>query len=142
MDHAAAKALLGRLHAAQNAMYAGGDVEAVRTLLTDDVEWRVPGKNAIAGTYRGVDEVLEYFRKRRELAADTLRLHPGDLLVGAGDCVAALTDGTATLGGVEHRWSTVGLYRLAEARIAACWLLALDQAEFDRVWSSASDPGR
>jgi hypothetical protein len=33
------------------------------------------------------------------------------------------------------RWSTVGLYEIAGDRIAACWLLPLDQAEFDRVWS-------
>jgi hypothetical protein len=38
--------------------------------------------------------------------------------------------------GVEHRWSTVGLYRLQGQRIAACWLLALDQSAFDRAWKA------
>jgi hypothetical protein len=62
-------------------------------------------------------------------------MHPGDLLSGDGDRVAVLTDGTATIGGVERRWSTVGLYRLREGRVAACWLLPLDQAAFDAIWS-------
>jgi uncharacterized protein len=138
MDRAIAKAILARLHAAQNAMYAGGDVEAVRSLLSPDIEWHLPGDNAVAGTYRGIDEVLAYFRRRRELAGDTLRLHPGDVLGGDGEHVAALTDGSAVLGGVEHRWSTVGLYRIEHGLIAACWLLPLDQGAFDRAWQGAA----
>jgi len=38
--------------------------------------------------------------------------------------------------GVEHRWSTVGLYRLRDDRVAECWLLPLDAAAFDAIWSS------
>lgn len=136
MELDAARLLLDQLHAAQNAMYAGGDMEPVRILLDQAVEWHVPGENAIAGTYRGIDAVAEYFRRRRELAGNTLQLHPGELLIGERDHLAALTDGTATLHGTEHRWSTLGLYRTSEARISACWLLPLDQAVFDRVWSA------
>jgi hypothetical protein len=136
VDRDTAASILGRLHAAQNAMYSGGDVEAMRVLLTPDVEWRVPGENAIAGTYSGIEQVLEYFVRRRALAQDTLRLHPGELLVGERELIASLTDGTATIGGAEQRWSTIGLYRIDGDRIAACWLLALDQAAFDRVWSA------
>jgi ketosteroid isomerase-like protein len=139
MDRAVAESLLHRLHAAQNEMYAGGDVEPLRSLLTDDVEWTVPGVGAIAGRYRGVDEVLAYFVRRRRLAADSLRLHPGELLTGSGEHLASLTDGTATIDGTEHRWSTVGLYRVRAERIAACWLLPLDQAAFDRVWGPSAD---
>jgi len=135
MEPAAAQSILAELHAAQNAMYAGGDLGAMRSLLTTDVEWHIPGDNMISGTYRGIDEVLEYFRRRRELAGNTLRLHPGELLVG-DEFVASLTDGTAVIRGAEHRWSTVGLYRLRDGRIAACWLLALDQDAFDCVWSA------
>lgn len=136
MDRTAAQELLNRLHAAQNAMYAGGDLAPVRALLADDVEWHIPGTNAIAGTYVGVDEVVDYFRRRRALAANTLRLHPGEVLVGHAHHLAVLTDGSAVLGGVEHRWSTLGLYRLNGSKIAACWLLPLDPAAFDRAWTA------
>jgi ketosteroid isomerase-like protein len=135
MDRDEARRLLARLHEAQGAFYAGGPDEPLRAMLTDDVEWTVPGQNAIAGEYRGIDEVMAYFARRRDLAARSFRMHPGDLLTGDGDRVAVLTDGTATIGGVEHRWSTVGLYRLREGRVAACWLLPLDQAAFDVIWS-------
>ena len=135
MERAAAVAVLGRLHAAQGDFYAGGAGEPLRALLHPDIEWHVPGRNAIAGDYHGIEDVMAYFARRRDHAARTFRMHPGDVLVGEGDRVAVLTDGTARIGGREERWSTVGLYRLAGERIAGCWLLALDQSAFDRIWA-------
>ena len=58
-----------------------------------------------------------------------------DVLAGDGNRVAALTDGTATIRGAEHHWSTVGLYELVDGRVSACWLLPLDQGGFDAIWS-------
>jgi ketosteroid isomerase-like protein len=135
MDRDQARRVLVRLHEAQGAFYAGGPAEPLRALLTDDIVWVVPGSNEIAGEYRGIDDVMAYFARRRDLAARSFRMHPGDLLTGDGDRVAVLTDGTATIGGIERRWSTVGLYRLRDGRVAACWLLPLDPAAFDAIWA-------
>jgi len=135
VDREHAAAVLTRLHVAQAAFYAGEDSTAVRSVLTDDVAWHVPGHNAIAGDYRGIDAVLAYFTRRRDLADKSFRMHPRDILAGSGDTVAALTEGTATIDGVEHAWSTVGLYRIAGDRVAECWLLPLDAALFDAIWS-------
>jgi uncharacterized protein len=133
-----ARAVLAGLHEAQGAFYAGGPPDPLRALLSEDIVWVVPGDNAIAGDYRGIDAVMAYFVRRRELAHGSFRMHPGDVLAGDGDQVAALTDGTATIDGIEHHWSTVGLYRLRDGRIAACWLLPLDPAAFDAIWSAAA----
>jgi ketosteroid isomerase-like protein len=138
MERAAAIAVLERLHAAQRSFYAGGDDAPLREVLTEDVEWHVPGENAIAGDYHGLGDVLDYMARRRDLANRTFRMHPGDVLTGEGDQVAVLTDGTATIGGRERRWSTVGLYRIRAERIAACWLLPLDPAAFDEIWAAAA----
>jgi uncharacterized protein len=128
------EALLARLHAAQGDFYAGGPSEPLRALLAPDIVWTVPGDNAIAGRYAGIDAVMAYFARRRDHAARTFRMHPGDILTGEGDRVAVLTVGEATIAGREERWSTVGLYRLADGRIAGCWLLPLDPVAFDRIW--------
>jgi ketosteroid isomerase-like protein len=135
VDRAAAIEVLDRLHTAQGAFYAGGPDGPLRAVLTGDVEWRVPGRNAIAGHYRGIEAVLGYFARRRDLAARSFRMLPGEVLVGDGEHVAVLTDGVARIGGREERWSTVGLYRLAGGRVAACALLPLDADAFDRIWS-------
>lgn len=142
MDRDTAASLLARLHEAQNEMYGGGDVEPVRALLTPDVRWHVPGRSAIAGTYEGQEEVIGYFKRRRELAGHSLRLYPGELLVGDAQHVASLTDGSARVDGREHRWSTVGLYRVAEERVAECWLLPLDPNAFDRAWAGTGPATR
>jgi ketosteroid isomerase-like protein len=134
VDRATAGEVLTRLHVAQAAFYAGEDDSAVRDVLTEDIVWHVPGDNAIAGDYHGIDEVLDYFTRRRDLASGSFRMHPRDILTGSGDEVAALTNGTATIDGVEHSWSTVGLYRIRDDRISACWLLPLDPAVFDAIW--------
>jgi ketosteroid isomerase-like protein len=134
LDRETAVGALGGLHKAQAAFYAGGHQLPLREQRTDDVVWHVPGNNPIAGTYRGIDEVMCYFSTRRELAAHTFRLHPRDVLVGEGEIVAALTDGTAMIAGNEHRWSTIGLYRLRNGLISECRLVPFDLAEFDRIW--------
>ena len=140
MDRDLALERLRRFHTAQGAFYGGGPGEALRDLLTDDVAWQVPGRSSIAGVYRGRDAVMAYFARRRDLAARTFVMHPGDVLVGEGARVAVLTDGTALLGGRRHRWSTVGLYELRGERVAACWLLPLDQEAFDAAWGQRA-PG-
>jgi ketosteroid isomerase-like protein len=128
--------LLDRLHEAQNEFYAGGSRDGLELLLAPNITWTVPGDNPIAGTYRGLEEVFGYFRQRRELADRTFRIERRDVLVGDGDRLAALTDGFATIGDVDHRWSTVGLYEVSDRQIAACWLLPLDPRAFDAIWSA------
>jgi ketosteroid isomerase-like protein len=137
MERTAAVTLLDQLHEAQNEFYGGGDETPLTELIAADIVWTVPGNSRIAGVYRGLDEVFGYFRRRRDLAGATFRMHRRDILVGEGDRLAALTDGTATIAQQEHRWSTVGLYDVtAQQRIAACWLLPLDPVEFDAIWSA------
>ncbi|MFB9836077.1 hotdog domain-containing protein [Actinoallomurus acaciae] len=128
-------ALLARLHAAQNDFYGGGGDAALREVLSPDVSWHVPGDNAIAGHYEGIEAVLAYFAERRDLAGRTFRMRPGDLLTGRGEWAASFTDGEAVLGGRRVRWSTVGLYRLSGGRVAECRLLPLDPEAFDAVWA-------
>jgi ketosteroid isomerase-like protein len=132
MNRGAAVALLDRLHQAQNEFYAGGHGAELCGLLTPDVIWTVPGQNLIAGNYRRADEVFRYFERRRQLAHRTFQMTRRDILVGTGNRVAALTDGSATINGGEQTWSTVGLYELAGERIARCWLLPLNQQAFDK----------
>lgn len=129
-----ALALLSRLHSAQNHFYSGGDDAALREVLSEQVAWHVPGRNTIAGTYRGIEAVLGYFTRRRKLTGSTLSLRRGDVLTGDGDQIAALTSGSAVIGGRNRTWSTVGLYRITAGRIASCHLLPLDPRDFDDIW--------
>lgn len=135
MERRAAVLVLDRLHEAQNELYAGGRPAAVRELLSPGVIWIVPGSSPIAGTYRGRDQVLAYFDRRRSIASDSFRMTRRDVLVGKGTTVAALTHGVATIARRQRRWSTVGLYEIVADRVASCRLLPLDPVGFDEIWS-------
>jgi acyl-CoA thioesterase FadM/ketosteroid isomerase-like protein len=138
IDHVAAAELLSRLHEAQGSFYAGGGDAGLRAVLDPDVRWHVPGRNVIAGEYHGISDVLGYMAARRSLAAMSFRLYPGELLIGGDDRIASLTDGSAVIDGIEHAWSTIGLYRIRAGRICECHLLPLDPDEFDRIWQARS----
>lgn len=140
MDREIADRFLAELHDAQQQLYHGGDVTPVRRLLDPNVVWHVPGKSPIAGRHEGVDEVLAYMLRRRDLANRTFRMHRRELLVGKADQFAALTDGSAVIAGMKFEWSTVGLYGLLGGRLSECRLLPFDQAQFDAIWGGGSSP--
>jgi ketosteroid isomerase-like protein len=127
--------VLGLLHQTQSRFYRGEETDGLAAVLAEDVVWHVPGSNAIAGTYRGIDEVTAYMTRRRDLANNTFTIHPRELLIGEHH-VAALTDGEIQRDGRTERWSTVGLYRIVAMRIAECHMIPFDQPEFDRIWAA------
>lgn len=129
------------LHRLQAQMYAGGPVEPLAELLADDVVWHVPGSSPIAGDHLGRATVFEYFRTRRRLADNSMRLHPGEVLAD-GETVVQRVDGSARIGGEPVSWSTVGVYRFEAGRVAEVWLVPTDLAKFERIWNRSDLKGR
>jgi len=127
-------AVVRRFHAEQARAYAGGDLDRLRPLLAPDVVWHVPGRSRIAGEHRGVDAVLAYFDTRRRLTDETFRVTVHDI-VASGERVIQLAGGRAERGGAIVTWETVGIFRVAEGRIAECRLVPFDLYGFDAVWS-------
>lgn len=135
-EHTAKAELVAELHRRQGEMYAGGPIDPVAELLAADVVWHVPGTSPIAGDHRGVRQVIEYFEKRRALADATMEMRPGKV-VSEGDAIAQFVEGTAVLSGERISWQTVGIYRVDLERrcVREVWLVPLDSALFDRIWS-------
>ena len=123
-----------RFYAEQAGAYAGGGFEGVAGVLSEDVVWHVPGASPIAGEHRGVQAVLAYMDARRRIMDNSFRVsvHGAALIAGR---VVQLAGGQAVRDGREVTWETVGVFRVAGGRIAECWLVPFDQAEFDRIWS-------
>jgi uncharacterized protein len=119
---------------AQGAMYRGGDRDAVRERLTPEVIWHVPGDNAIAGDHRGRDAVMAYFDRRRALAGGAMTILPSERLI-RDDTVVQFADGQLERDGERLRWRTVGVYRFDGERVAEAWLVPLESAAFDHIWT-------
>ncbi len=130
--------LVERYHAAQSDFYGGGEIEPIVDLLAEDVVWHVPGDTAISGHYVGREEVLHYFAERREHAGGRFRIRVRDVLVSDSHA-AALADGSVRRAGRTLEWDTIGLYRIADGRIAECWLVPRDPEAFEAAWAHGVD---
>jgi hypothetical protein len=128
--------LIRDFHDHQNRFYAGGDQEPVRAMLTPDVVWHVPGHSAIAGEHRGRDQVLRYFAERRTLTNATFRIDVRGVLADDQRTVILAT-GALEHGGETFTWGTIAIFRIAEGKIAECWVVPHDQGAYDEIWSAA-----
>lgn len=128
--------LIRDFHDHQNRFYAGGDQEPVRAMLTPDVVWHVPGHSAIAGEHRGRDQVLRYFAERRTLTNATFRIDVRGVLADDQRTVILAT-GALEHGGETFTWGTIAIFRIAEGKIAECWVVPHDQSAYDAIWSAA-----
>jgi ketosteroid isomerase-like protein len=130
--------LISEFHDHQNRFYAGGEQEPVARMLAVDVAWHVPGASALAGDYRGRDEVLRYFTRRRQLADATFRIDVRGVLA-QDERTVVIAQGEAEFDGERFAWGTVAIFRVADGRIAECWVVPHDLEAFDRIWSLAAD---
>jgi RNA 2',3'-cyclic 3'-phosphodiesterase len=123
-----------RFHSVQASVYGGGDLDELRSLLSEDVVWHVPGESAIAGEHIGIESVLAYFDHRRRLTDQSFRVtvHGAALI---GDRVVQLAAGRAVRDGRSLEWETAGVFRVVDGRIAECWLVPFDQYAFDQIWA-------
>jgi hypothetical protein len=85
--------------------------------------------------------VLRYFARRRELASATFRIDVRGVLADDQRAII-LAAGELEQRGELLTWRTVVMFRIADDRIAECWVLPYDQRAFDEIWSSAIAPRR
>ena len=71
--------------------FAKADLDGAMKDMADDIEWIVPGNSTISGSYRGKDEVLQFFIK---LAGKSFSTEPQHFIAD-GDHVVVLTRTTA-----------------------------------------------
>lgn len=91
------------------------DWSAIRTLLTDDAQWTLPGNNTISGTANGADAVVDRARKIAGYGLNFELLH----ILVSRDNVALSLHNTAQRGEhvLDEHLATV--CRLKDGKIAA-----------------------
>ncbi len=62
------------------AAFSRGDLDDAASIFAEDIVWHYGGSHHLAGDYRGRDEVLSFFRRVREMTADTFTVTPVDIL--------------------------------------------------------------
>jgi hypothetical protein len=113
---------------------AAGDMESARSVFQPDVEYRVPGRSLLAGTYHGPDEVIGYFGRLMELTGGTYRISRMTWFA-AGDEVALATRNHATRDGRTLEWDEVILFTFEDGRKKRIDLLSGDQYGMDELFA-------
>lgn len=119
--------LIRRLYEARNR----GDLDAVRSLLAEDVVWHEPevgGEHA--GDLHGPDAVLAMIREAQKLTSETFRLRPREV-VANGEHAVALLDWSATLSGKVLEGKEVAVYRVRCGKVVEA-AFHQDDVDLDR----------
>lgn len=111
----------------------GRDVDAMRPMLEGCV-WHIPGENALAGVYRGPDEILGLFGKSRELSGGTVQLEMHGL-VGDDEHAIGLDHVTGTReDGRSLDMNRVVIAHVSDGVLTEVWVCPQDQYAFDAFW--------
>jgi uncharacterized protein len=79
------------------ASFQAGDIPGVLAIFVDDIEWVIPGRSGLAGTYKGTDEVVRFFTELTERSGGTFTLDVIDV-IGSGNRVVAVVRERASRG--------------------------------------------
>ena len=111
---------------------ADADVPVLRQVLAPKTVWHMPGRSPLAGTYVGVDAVLEFMAHIGELC-DDLRSDLIDVFVSESGAVLRYAV-TARRGPHELQVEQLFLTRIRDGRVEQARFVPLDQEAYDRFW--------
>jgi uncharacterized protein len=115
--------------------FAKGDIPGVLAALSTDLEWHVPGRSPLSGTYHSHDGVMQFFGTCQELSNGTLRVELDELLAD-GERVVALTTVSAERNGRSWSSPEVHVWRLNNGQAIDFREYQGDQQTEDEFWSS------
>lgn len=114
-----------------------GDMEAVSSLVAEDIVWHFAGRSSMSGVYRGRDAFADFAEKMgRHMGTEgvehRIELHD---LVGNDDHTMALWTRIARRDGTDYRLNGVGVYHVREGRITEVWVIHEDQYAADEFFA-------
>lgn len=119
--------------------FADRDFAALRNLFVEDGVWHVPGRSPIAGSYRGVDSVVDDFLKRVVAQSDgTLQAEPIDVLANDRH-VVVLQRSTGQRARRSLDITVCRLFRVEDGKIAEVTPYYSDLYALDAFWSAEAD---
>ena len=117
-------------------MFNRGDLDAYREFFDDDVVWFVRGTHDMAGAYRGIDALFDYFARARQVTGGSLRVEPIEIVADdrhAG--VVARVRGSRDDGRTLDIEMTEAFTFTEDGRVKEFWALAAEQPVVDAFWA-------
>lgn len=114
--------------------FSAGDMDTLRQIIAADAIWHVPGRSPLAGTYKGIDEIIGFFGRTMELSEGTFAVDVHDI-VGNDEHVFAAYKVSGQRKGKSLQDSAVLLFHVRDGRVTEAWGLTGDQYINDEFWS-------
>jgi uncharacterized protein len=105
-------------------------------LFAEDAVWHVPGSNAMAGDYRGRDEIVTFLRRTAELTGGTYRVELLWVVADDEHTVAVYRARGQREAGRRLDIEQALLIELRDRLWARVRAQPLDQTAFDAFWAS------
>jgi hypothetical protein len=109
------------------------ELEPVLKLFAEEVVLHCPGKNRIAGEYRGRSEVLGFWRKQVELSGGTFKGNVISVSQGENQLVL-ISELSLTRHGKAYTWRRANHYQFYRNRVIEAWLYESDQYLADEAF--------
>jgi uncharacterized protein len=114
------------------AAFAKGDFAVLNDLFAEDLRWHEPGRNQLAGDYRGRDAVYEFFGRLMEITEGTFNLEVHAILADDEHGVALVTS-TASRGGRSATVNDAHVFHLRDGKVVEFWAASTDQYAIDEL---------
>jgi uncharacterized protein len=114
------------------AAFAKGDFAVLNDLFAEDVLWHEPGRNQLAGDYRGRDAVYEFFGRLMELTEGSLRLDIQTVFADDEHGVA-LVASSASRGGRSVTAKDAHIFRLRDGMVVEFWNASTNPYAYDEL---------
>ena len=114
------------------AAFAKGDFATLNDLFAEDIMWHEPGRNQLAGDFRGREAVYQLFGKLMELTEGSFHLDVQAIFADDEHGVS-LVDVTASRGGQTIRSYDAHIFHLRDGKIVEFWNGSSDPYSFDAL---------
>lgn len=110
------------------------DLARLGELFSPDIVWHAPGRNPLAGDYKGQEEVLGFFGRIAQEAGGTFKLDIHDVVANDTHAVALVT-ATGQRGGKSFTDQQAHVFHLEGGKVTEFWNHPGDLYAVDEFWS-------
>ena len=110
--------------------YEKNDIVGMREIFAPDIEWHVPGHHPLAGTKKGIEEVIAYYKQlqKANFKAEVI------ILEGNKNYVIDCHRGWASIGNIKLDMNWVLLYTIENRKIKSMQNFPGDQHAADEFF--------
>jgi uncharacterized protein len=117
------------------AAMASGDGRALAAMLDPQAQWHIPGNSPLAGTYKGLGAIFDFWKKVMQLADGGMRLEVLDVLANDERAVVFVV-GRSQRKGISIEERGVHVYEIRNGKATCARFYYEDQLAYDRFWSA------